>query len=84
MYPIGIRDGCRVDVLVHRNDRSNAAPERHQPAEKSAAFCRRQVLLAQAKPAATSLKHAFGDLLERQPGLTAIGNDEQRRDRQSH
>src|SRR6266851_4101497 len=59
-------------------------PEQGERAQQVAPLGRRQVLLAQAVPAAPAAKHRLGDLDQWPPRLEAVGNDEKGRGGEVH
>jgi hypothetical protein len=69
-----VRARCRgsLNVLVRGHDRPEASTGRHQSGEKRAPLLRREILLAQAEPAAAAREDGLGDLLERPLRLMAI------------
>src|SRR5262249_56703278 len=67
------------EVVRRGTRRAEARAKCDEPSENSAAFGRRQILLAQADPAAAAAKGGFGHLDQGPPRLIAIGNDQQRR-----
>ena len=74
----------RVDIVMRRDGRAIAPAERDQLGEQGAALGRRQILLAQAEPAAATTESRLGDLDEWPLRLAAVRDDEQRRARQLH
>ena len=69
---------------MHRHSGGKAAAESHQCLEQRAALSRGQILFAQTEPAAAAGKGGLGDLFERLPRLTAVGDNEKRRIGQPH
>ena len=84
MHPVGAHRRDRLDILVRRHDRPEAMAEHHQSGEQRAPFFGRQILLAQAEPAAAAREHRLGALFKRSPRLLAIRDHEQWWDRQPH
>src|SRR5262245_10958551 len=72
----GVRRCDRCEIVVHRHARSVATAERDQRRQESAPLSRRQILLAQAEPAAPARKYRFGNLLQRPSRLTPVRNDQ--------
>ncbi len=64
---------------MHHHRGGKAAAEGHQCLEQRPALSRGQILFAQTEPAAAAGKGGLGDLLERLPHLTAVGDNEKRR-----
>src|SRR4051812_43279525 len=68
-----------VDVLMRHDCRTVIPAERNQLGEQGTPLGRRQILLAQAEPAAAALEHRRSDLDQGPLRLAAVGDDEKRR-----
>ncbi len=83
MHRAGSGGERRVDVVVDAwIDGVVAAAEGGELGEEGVALGGRQVLFAQAEPAAAALKGGGGDLGQREARLRAVGDDEERRRRE--
>src|SRR5438132_4600676 len=78
MPAIGVGRQNRGNIIMRHDRRAVTPAERNQLGEERAALLSREVLLAQAEPAAAAGKGCRGDLQKWPSRLATVGNDEKR------